>query len=224
MVLEGHLGRAARVDLQEVTTAVSAHPWARPHSAHGPSDGLRRVVGTLHEPNAWTVGVVLATGLVLIARHPLARALGTEAPVPPVVATEAPARPHSVMSAPSLTLPVAAVPTHAPRDPFRALVTAAGKVLTPVDLTAAMPGAPRVSPPTTAAVTPVASVASCTGTRHRVAAGDTLWTIAARAVRSSDTDRVTIAWHRLYADNRGVIGSNPAVLQVGQSLCVPQSL
>lgn len=218
MVLEGHVGRVTAVDLLQVTTAVSAHPWARPHSATARPDGLSRLVGTLHEPNAWTVGVLLATGVVLMARHPIARALGTETPVAPVVATEAPAQPHSVSQAPSLALPVVAAPTHAPRDPFRALVGSGGKVLAPAEPSTG-------NHATSATVTPVAATpTSCAGSTHRVVAGDTLWTLAARAVRSSDTDRVTFAWHRLYADNRAVIGSDPAVLHVGDTLCVPQSL
>ena len=212
-----------------MTTAVSAHPWARPQAAKAKPDGLRRTVGTLHEPNTWTVGLVLATGIVLIARHPIARALGTEVPAAPVVATEAPARPHTAIPVPTLALPTVAVPTHAPRDPFRALVTASGKVLAPVDhVTTSRPAAPPVAPPvgpaTAPSAAPTVSAASCSGNIHRVVAGDTLWSLAARAVRSSDTDRVTLAWHRLYADNRAVVGADPAVLRVGAALCMPQSL
>src|SRR3954452_2741463 len=109
-----------------------AHPWARPQSATARPDGWRRVVGSLNEPNAWTVGIVLATGVVLIARHPIARALGTEAPVRPLMTAGAPARSHPVPHAPSLALSAVAMPTHAPRDPFRALITSAGKLLVPV--------------------------------------------------------------------------------------------
>jgi len=198
-----------------------AHPWARPQPARATPDGWRRVLGSLNEPNAWTVGVVLATGVVLIARHPIARALGTETPSRPLVTAEAPARTHAAPHVPSLALSAVAVPTHAPRDPFRALVTAAGKVLAPVDAAAAPPAsAGKVVP----APTPASVSASCAGTSHRVVGGDTLWTIAARSVRSSDSARVTVAWHRLYAANRAVVGANPSVLQVGSALCVPTSL
>jgi len=171
-------------------------------------------VGTLHEPNAWTVGIVLATGVVLMARHPIARAIGTETAERPVVVTSpAPAPARAVRQAPALSLPVAAFPTHAPRDPFRALVTAAGKVL-----------APTQAGTSASAPVPASVGVSCTGSSHRVAAGDTLWTLAARAVRSSDTGRVTVAWHRLYAANRAAVGADPSVLQVGTSLCIPTSL
>lgn len=205
-----------------MTAAVSAaqlrhHPRTRPRTAAARPDGLRRVVGTLHDPNALTVGIVLVTGVVLIARHPIAQAIGTETPVRPAVATPAPSAPRvPTHAAPALAAPVvAAVATHAPRDPFRALVAAGGRVLAPVD------SQPTTSVPTPA---PVPATVSCTGRSHRVAAGDTLWTLAARAVRSHDTGRVTVAWHRLYAANRAAVGSDPSVLQVGTSLCVPTSL
>jgi nucleoid-associated protein YgaU len=59
---------------------------------------------------------------------------------------------------------------------------------------------------------------------HRVTAGDTLWTIAARAVHGHGAAGVTFAWHRLYDANRAAIGADPALLHVGTSLCVPASL
>lgn len=186
---------------------------------------MRRVTGTLHEPNAWTVGILLATGVVLLARHPIARLLGTEVDSSPVTTVATVPAPSKVLSpAPSLALPVAAVPTHAPRDPFRALVTAGGKVLAPVAAVAA-PAAPAAAPVASAVSPPVSATPSstCTGTTHRVAAGDTLWSIAARAVRSSDNDRVTLAWHRIYAANRSTLGADPGLLQVGESICVPAS-
>lgn len=197
--------------------------------APAPSSALGRVTGTLHEPNAWTVGILLATGVVLLARHPIAHLLGTEVDVstPAVATSQAPAAPRPSAFAPSLSLPVAAAPTHAPRDPFRALVTAGGRVLAPETATVPTPaaaGAPAaaVAPPATPAAH--AASASCAGTTHRVVAGDTLWTIAARAVRTPDSGRVTLAWHRIYAANRGVLGSDPALLQIGESLCVPTSI
>lgn len=219
-------------------TAVAAHAWARPRAAVAPasSGSLLRVTGTLHEPNTWTVGIVLATGLVLLARHPIAHLLGTEvdSTPTPIVATT-PVQHHAALTpAPSLAL-TAPVPTHAPRDPFRALVSAGGKVLAAQAVAApaaasAVSAAP-VKPATPVATTPTATRptattpgAACTGTTHRVVAGDTLWTIAARAVRSTDSDRVTIAWHRIYAANRDSLGSNPSLLKVGASLCLPNSL
>ena len=234
MALLRHAAAIRGADLAGVT-AVAAHPWAGSRAAVAPassSAGLLKVTGTLHEPNTWTVGVLLVTGLVLLARHPIAHLLGTEAdPAPlPTVATS-PVQPHSATaSAPSLALAVP-VPTHAPRDPFRALVSAGGKVLAapaaPVPAAArpAVPAAPAAPAAPVRAVVPATSpTATCTGTTHRVVAGDTLWTIAARAVRTNDSSRVTIAWHRIYAANRDTLGSNPSLLQVGESLCVPGSV
>ena len=201
-----------------MTTAVSAvspwaHPWARPQAAPARPDAWRRAAGTWHEPNAWTVGILLTTSVLVMARHPIARALGTEVPAAPTVTTSAPSRPHPVVNAPTLAVPVVSAPTHAPRDPFRALVTAGGKVLAPAEIN-----------PTRATPVPVPTVSSCTGTSHRVVAGDTLWTLAARAVGTSASGRVTVAWHRLYDANRAVVGADPSVLRVGVALCVPQSL
>ena len=211
-------------------TAVAAHPWAGSRAAVAPapsSRGLLRVTGTLHEPNTWTVGVLLATGIVLLARHPIAHLLGTEAdPVPaPVVATS-PVQPHTALApAPSLAFS-APVPTHAPRDPFRALVSAGGKLLAAQAAPAVAVARPAVPAAPTATSVPAAPsrTGTCTGMTHRVVAGDTLWTIAARAVHTRDSGRVTIAWHRIYAANHGTLGSNPGLLQVGESLCVPGSV
>ena len=228
----GHAAASWHADLRRVT-ALAAQPWARSRAAvaPAPSAGWVRVTGTLHEPNTWTVGIVLVTGLVLLARHPIAHLLGTEvdATPTPIVATTPVHSPAAMAPAPSLAL-TAPVPTHAPRDPFRALVGASGKVFAAPAAVAAAPAVATAAPAATAAAPvavaspPPAPSVSCTGTTHRVVAGDTLWTIAARAVRSNDSQRVTLAWHRVYAANRATLGSNPGLLQVGESLCVPRSV
>jgi len=199
-----------------------------PHWQKGVQARQRRERGrgeiALHDPNAWTVGLIVATGLALIARHPIARAIGTENPAARSdVTTGAPVRPDaSGPRVPALALPVAPAATHAPRDPFRALVSAGGKLLAPVALETAgrrpVASAPKAAPATTT-TTPT----GCSGTTHRVVAGDTLWGLAARAVRGGN-GHVTFAWHRLYDANRAVIGSDPALLRVGTTLCVPTSL
>lgn len=235
MIIMRHAGRRAGADDFDVTALAAAYPLGaqqqRAAVAPAARASARRLTGSLHEPNAWTVGILLATGVVLIARHPIARMLGTEVDtsVDTPVAT-APAHP----SAPSLAAPgvasvVAAVPTHAPRDPFRVLVSAGGKVLAAAPLATASKPAPVTAAPavTTTPTTPPVSPAatsSCTGTVHHVASGESLWTIAARAVGSNDSARVTIAWHRLYAANRDSVGTDPSLVPVGASLCVPASL
>jgi nucleoid-associated protein YgaU len=187
---------------------------------------MRRVTATWQDPNAWTVGIVLATGVVLLARHPIAHMLGTEVdPTPATTVATVPAPSRVLAQAPSLSLPVVAAPTHAPRDPFRALVSAGGKVLAPAAAAPVTAGtAPAPSTPAAATPAPGTSSSACTGTTHRVVSGDTLWSIAARAVRSGDSDRVTLAWHRIYAANRDTLGANPALLQVGESICLPTSI
>jgi nucleoid-associated protein YgaU len=182
---------------------------------------MRRVLGTLHEPNALTVALLLATGIVVIARHPIARALGTEVdtPVAGVTPAAAPPAAHSAQL-PALALPVPVV-THAAVDPFRALISESGTLLAP-SVAVAAPGA---TAPAAHAVVPTVSPAStCTGTPHRIVAGDSLWTLAARAVHSSNNARVTVAWHRIYSANRSVLGPNPALIRVGEALCVPGNI
>ena len=55
-----------------------------------------------------------------------------------------------------------------------------------------------------------------------VAAGDTLWTLAAQQLGPLATDAETAAlWPRWYELNRDVIGPDPAVIFPGQVLRVP---
>jgi len=59
-----------------------------------------------------------------------------------------------------------------------------------------------------------ATVAAVRGT-YRVRPGDTLSQIASRA-------HVAGGWKALYVKNRGVVGSNPNVIRVGQRLALPR--
>lgn len=209
----------------------------KPVAPAGVATPLRRLTGTFHEPNAWTVSLLLATGLIIIARHPIAHLLGTEVDPTPVTTIQAPAAVVGssavIPSAPTLSAGVA-VPTHAPVDPFRPLVSNAGKLLAPAPLATSAPLSqiPLGNASTTTGVKDAATAAgatptttsACAGAVHRVVSGDTLWTLAARAVGSTDTGRVTLAWHRLYAANRATLGTNPSLLQIGAQLCVPTKL
>jgi nucleoid-associated protein YgaU len=212
--------------------AVGSSYGVRRPSAVAPARGattLRRIVGSFHEPNAWTVSLLLATGLVIIARHPIAHLIGTEVDTTPAVTVPAPA---AVVGSAAVTPTVpalsagVAVPTHAPVDPFRPLVSMTGKLLTAAPLASA----PRTHPVTTgvkdAATAAGASPATtgCAGAVHRVVSGDSLWTLAARATGSTDSGRVTLAWHRLYAANRATLGTNPSLLRIGQDVCVPTGI
>jgi hypothetical protein len=55
-----------------------------------------------------------------------------------------------------------------------------------------------------------------------VRAGDSLWSIAAGGLPSdASPDEVAHRWHALYAANRGLIGTDPDLLQPGQRLRLP---
>ena len=186
--------------------------------------------------------MLLATGLIIIARHPIAHLLGTEVDANATTTVAAPAAVAGSValtpSVPTLSAGIA-VPTHAPVDPFRPLVSSTGKLLAPAPLVTTAPSTqtstttgvkdaataagagPTTIGPTTVGPT---TTSACAGAVHRVVSGDSLWTLAARAVRSADSGRVTLAWHQLYAANRATLGSNPSLLQVGQQLCIPTKL
>ena len=54
--------------------------------------------------------------------------------------------------------------------------------------------------------------------------GDTLWSITAAALRSTDDVRIAAAWPRLYEANAGAIGPDPSLLRPGQVLTIPEDL
>jgi nucleoid-associated protein YgaU len=189
------------------------------------------------------VAVLLVTGVAIIARHPIARMIGTEAEttpaVPAIVATAAPAPVTGTTGTAPVGAALSAVPTHAPRDPFHALAQAGNAALAPDaaaavgGTTAAAPGSSVAKPaaggaPVTAkpgkTAAPATPTSTCAGTLHTVVAGDSLWTIAARAVHSTDVGRVTVAWHRIYRQNQPPLGSNPSLLPVGAKICVPDKI
>jgi nucleoid-associated protein YgaU len=185
---------------------------------------------------------VLLTGVVVGFRHPIARALGTEVDHNTAVAPAAApaAQPVSVPTPTqaAVAAAIAAAPTHAPRDPFRSLVHVGASVLAPEAAAATeantAPTAPTVADPQPAqepkpttgpkeTAGGAAGVAgSCTGTMHTVVSGDTLWSLAARSVKSSDSAKVTIAWHKIYRANRPPL-SDPSLLPVGVKICLPGS-
>lgn len=226
-----HLGEASRADANDMT-AVAASRFGLP-SAVAPAKAAPKEPrsSAWSEPEPWIVAVLLATGVAVIARHPLARAIGTEVNdptmTPSVVATAPPS--SAAPSAPSVAA-AAPVPTHAPRDPFRSLVGATGALLGAPAAVAApatthvstAPSTPKVTAPSKPVVAQAAG--TCAGTVHTVVAGDSLWSIAARAVKSTDTARVNVAWHRIYDTNQPPLGANPSLLPVGAKLCIPASV
>ena len=184
------------------------------------------------EPEPWIVAVLLVTGVAVIGRHPIARAIGTEVDdatlTPSVVATAPPSAAPSPAAQAAMAAPV---PTHAPRNPFRALVDASGAIVAPEVAKAAAAEAASTTTTKThhAAATPTsmpaaaAGSATCAGTVHTVVAGDSLWSLAAKIVKSGDTGKINVVWHRIYEANTPPLGSNPSLLPVGTKLCLPSN-
>lgn len=182
---------------------------------------LRRVTGTWSEPEPWTIAVLLVTGVVVIARHPIAQLIGTEpasSPAASVVTSVPAAAPPATAVAAGAAL--APAPTHAPVDPFRALVNGSGRILAPAAVAPAAAGVVSHSGAGRQASAPTRG-ATCAGDTYTVRSGDTLWAIAARSVGSPAGKQVEVRWHRVYAENRGVIGADPSLLPVGVRLCLP---
>ena len=230
-------GEPDSADAYEVT-ALAASPFGAPIAvspARAPR-ATKRASVDWSEPEPWIIAVLLVTGVAVIGRHPIARAIGTEVDdttlTPSVVASAPPT------AAPAAGVPAAIaapVPTHAPRNPFHALVQASGGIIAPdlgqaltstttVPRHVAKPAAskpaalkPAVSKPSA----PALASATCAGTMHTVVAGDTLWTLAAKIVKSNDTAAINVEWHRIYKNNATAVGSNPSLLPVGAKLCLP---
>lgn len=183
------------------------------------------------QPEPWIIAVLLATGAAVIARHPIARAIGTEADDATMTPSVVAAAPPSAAPSPAAQAAMAApVPTHAPRNPFRALVDASGALVAPEAVGAAKAVVGTTTTRThhthaaaTPPAKPAASAASatCAGTVHTVVAGDSLWSLAAKIVKSNDTGAINVVWHRIYKANTPPLGSNPSLLPVGTKLCLP---
>ncbi|MEL6266335.1 MAG: LysM peptidoglycan-binding domain-containing protein, partial [Pseudomonadota bacterium] len=76
-------------------------------------------------------------------------------------------------------------------------------------------GTRRVATVLAGTVALAATSAAACGTTHVVAAGESL-SVIARAHYGS-----TSAYHRIYEQNRAVIGSNPDMIHIGMTLQVP---
>lgn len=187
------------------------------------------------QPEPWTVAFILLTGVVVGFRHPIAKAIGTEVDVDAAVSSSvvAPAAPQPVSSPThaAVAAAIAAAPTHAPRDPFRSLVNDNAALAPETATGAAAATTPTVThadrsatqqPTGTRHASGAAGASSCTGTMHTVVSGDTLWSLAARTVKSADTAKVTVAWHRIYRANQPPL-SDPSLLPIGTKICLPSS-
>ncbi|MGH2755152.1 MAG: LysM peptidoglycan-binding domain-containing protein [Actinomycetota bacterium] len=58
-------------------------------------------------------------------------------------------------------------------------------------------------------------------TVHRVAPGESLWTIAEHALGTKDPLRLARYWHKIHRTNREVIGRDPDRIFPGQQLTLP---
>jgi nucleoid-associated protein YgaU len=57
--------------------------------------------------------------------------------------------------------------------------------------------------------------------RYVVQEGDSLWDIAARALRTDDVERIARYWPLIHRSNSSVIGSDPHLIVPGQVLELP---
>ncbi|MDP9834822.1 LysM peptidoglycan-binding domain-containing protein [Gleimia europaea] len=58
--------------------------------------------------------------------------------------------------------------------------------------------------------------------KYVVRSGDSLWTIAARHLQSSDSTKIAAEWHRIYNLNKSAIGTNPDLIYPGTTLTLPE--
>lgn len=210
MAPTGHSAVTRMAD-QWIMTAVGVA--ARPVAA--PSVDLSGPVAALRSPTALSAVVVAGLAVVVVAQHPIARAIGTEVavPRPNAVASDPPAAaPPAGSSAVAAAPAPVVVPTHAPRDPFRALVAPAPA---PAVAAVAAPRDPVAAPPA-AATAPVTVAAA---DRYVVQAGDSLWSIAHELLGPAATPAALEALvTRIYRHNSGVIGADASLVYVGQTL------
>jgi hypothetical protein len=159
------------------------------------------------------VGGLLGLSLVLGLAAPLAApatamAIGPAAPAGPAPGSSTPrSAPPGATIVPSWPMspppPTSATPS-APATPAVAPVGPAAPTA---------PAAPVTPPP------PAAPVQS--SGRHVVAAGDSLWQLAAAQLTDPTSARTSTQVARWYGANRVVIGGDPALIRPGQILLVP---
>jgi hypothetical protein len=190
---------------------------------------LASINPVLRQPNTWTGALVLALAVVVVGQHPIAQRLGTAAPRE-TAATAAPATAGQadVALTSNAAPPVPAghpdaqrVVVHAPRDPFRALVTPNGAARAPVTIQLTHPHKPGSgpNPPSGHGTSPAGRCASV----HVVRVGESLWSISQDNLAKLGYRTVTPAWHAVYTANRKAIGSSPGSLAVGTRLCLPSA-
>lgn len=68
---------------------------------------------------------------------------------------------------------------------------------------------------------PQENAARRAGRSHTVRSGESLWSIAAQALRTDDVRRVARYWPRIHRHNRAVVGRDPSLIFPGQILHLP---
>jgi 5'-nucleotidase/UDP-sugar diphosphatase len=217
---------------------------------------LRQLSIPWNEPMPWTFVLVVVLLAILGFHNRIAREIGTAAPPtegtvaalstaanPPVGLVSSPIADAAEAGAP--------LPNRAPRDPFQALVSAAGARVPAVALPIGkahshaaphhkLPQAPLGdSPPASHGSSPAAptgthpitshdgsGASSSAGSGqcaavHVVKAGESLWSIAQQHVNVTGHGHTAKYWHRIYSANHQLIGANPSQLSIGLHLCLP---
>lgn len=162
---------------------------------------------TVPVPVRRTVETLLGAGL----------ALGTLGAVPATAAT------------PQVTAPAESAAAESAAADTAATVSFDWPVTHPADPTAPPVEAPLPTPTATPAPTgalPAAQTPATTGASHVVRPGDTLWDLAAEALRTHDSPRpsdaaVATAWPSWWEANRDAIGDDPHLLHPGTALVAP---
>jgi hypothetical protein len=203
--------------------------------------GLAARVGALNpvvrQPNTWTGLLVLTLAVVVVWQHPISQHLGTAATSDTTAAVTAAAAAPAVTDVADAAETAGAAPprpgqhdgpriaVHAPRDPFRALVSPTGATLAPVTIHLRHPRRPSAGPkpPGNAGSTPAASPGRQCAAVHVVHSGESLWSIASDHLATLGYSSVTSTWHAVYAANHKAIGSSPGSLAVGTRLCLPSA-
>lgn len=173
----------------------------------------------VHEPNTWSVCLLLLLAVVLLWHQALVRFIyGRPHHFLQFAQTNTTTSSPAVVPAfPALpTHHLRPLPTHAPVDPFRPLVAGDGSISRPA--TIHLPGVaahPHTRPADRPATghRPGAAADGCRAT-YVVRSGDSLWSIASATMHTPD-------WHALYAANRSAIGDDPSYVTIGEHLCVP---
>jgi 5'-nucleotidase / UDP-sugar diphosphatase len=204
----------------------------------------------------WTFVLVVVLLAILGFHNRIAHDIGTAAPPAQGAVTAV-----SVATNPPVSLLASAaadaadkavpLPNRAPRDPFQALVSAAGARVPAAALPIGrahshatphhkLPQAPlgdsppasHGSSPAPTGTSPITSHGSsgassqaasgqCAGAVHVVKAGESLWSIAQQHVNATGHGHTVNYWHRIYSANHQLIGANPSQLSIGLHLCLP---